>query len=82
MVFEVFDCPTPVPPPSALEHRRIPLKAYPPEQYLRMKLNDAIVPLSGLSQCEDRKDGLCTLSGFLDSHADRNNQGWWDRCRG
>ncbi|KAL4400248.1 acid phosphatase [Malassezia pachydermatis] len=86
MVFEVFDCPSPVPnpplPPPTLRRRRVPLKAYPPQTYVRMKLNDAIVPLRQLEHCEDRVDGLCTLRQFLASHADRHEQGWWAKCTG
>ena len=51
-----------------------------PESFVRMKLNDAIVPLGQLSKCEQRADGLCSLPRFLASHADRNELGWWDRC--
>ena len=51
-----------------------------PESFVRMKLNDGIVPLGQLSKCEQRADGLCSLPRFLASHADRNELGWWDRC--
>lgn len=78
IVFEVFDCPAPVMP--SFDKRRIPLKAMPGGPYIRMKLNDAIVPLGQLPQCEDRLDGLCKLQHFLESQADRNEQGWWGRC--
>ena len=50
------------------------------DRFVRMKLNDAIVPLGQLSKCEQRADGLCSLPRFLASHADRNELGWWDRC--
>lgn len=49
--------------------------------YVRMKLNDAIVPLEQLAHCERRSDGLCLKENFVRSHADRNEQGWWDKCR-
>ncbi|PKI85666.1 hypothetical protein MVES1_000012 [Malassezia vespertilionis] len=70
MVFEVFDC------KGSLDN-----KDAHDTSYVRMKLNDAIVPLKQLSQCEDRPDGLCSMDKFLASHADRNEQGWWARCQ-
>lgn len=79
MVFELWDCPAPI-PLKPFERRRIPLAAYPPAQYVRMKLNDAIVPLRQLSGCEDRVDGLCTLRAFLASHAERDAAKWWAQC--
>ncbi|WFD20871.1 hypothetical protein MCAP1_003125 [Malassezia caprae] len=81
LVFEVWDCPNPVPPSVGLHKRRLPLSTYPPVQYVRLKLNDAIVPLRQLHECEDRADGLCTLPAFLRAHADRHEQGWWTHCR-
>lgn len=86
LIFEVWDCPSPVPPATSApsnEHghkRRLPLAAYPATHYVRLKLNDAIVPLHQLAECEDRADGLCTLPAFLRAHADRHEQGWWAHC--
>ncbi|CCV00433.1 unnamed protein product [Malassezia sympodialis ATCC 42132] len=40
--------------------------------YIRAKLNDAVVPLDGNQGCEGRRDGLCKLSdymNFLEHHA-------------
>jgi len=40
--------------------------------YIRAKLNDAVVPLGGEQGCEGRKDGLCKLDdymGFLEHRA-------------
>ncbi|WFD24809.1 hypothetical protein MEQU1_003514 [Malassezia equina] len=40
--------------------------------YIRAKLNDAVVPLDGNQGCEGRPDGLCKLDdyvGFLEHHA-------------
>lgn len=51
------------------------------EALIRLRLNDAIVPLQQLSQCEARADGLCSLNHFLASLAQRNHQGWWERCQ-
>ncbi|WFD32428.1 hypothetical protein MSPP1_003475 [Malassezia sp. CBS 17886] len=76
MVFERFDCDGPL----ADEHVLARASPSAPRSYMRMKLNDAIVPLAQLSQCESRADGLCSLDAFLASHADRNDQGWWARC--
>lgn len=42
------------------------------EEYIRAKLNDAIVPLDSNQGCEGREDGLCKLDdyiGYLDKHA-------------
>ena len=79
LIFELFSCPEPLP----RERRRFE-KTRPNstnvQQYVRMKLNDGIVPLEQLRDCPARKDGLCPLDQFLASHADRNSQGWWDRC--
>jgi len=81
LIFEVWDCASPVPAPTETPHkRRLPLSTYPPAQYVRLKLNDAIVPLRQLHGCEDRADGLCTLPAFLRAHADRHEQGWWGHC--
>lgn len=67
MIFEKYDCAAPLGKRDATS-------------YMRMKLNDAIVPLGQLSKCPERADGLCPLSDFLASLADRNDQGWWDKC--
>ena len=48
---------------------------------VRMRLNDAIVPLGQMAQCDTRDDGLCPLDQFLASLAKRNEQGWWDKCQ-
>lgn len=72
--FELWDCAAPVAASGAQAARQAPT------QYVRLKMNDAIVPLRQLQHCEDRADGLCTLPSFLRSHADRHAQGWWAHC--
>ena len=51
------------------------------DSWVRLKLNDAVVPLSQLSACERRDDGLCSLTSFLRSQERRNDHGWWDICK-
>lgn len=50
--------------------------------WIRMKLNDAVLPLSQYKACaqESRPDGLCRLTHFLESQQPRNSLGWWDKC--
>lgn len=83
MIFEVYTCPGPI--PGRLSRRRFNKKPdfghVDLHEYVRLKINDAIVPLSQLSHCDKRADGLCLKEQFLASHADRNNLGWWDHCR-
>ena len=83
MVFELYTCPDAI--PTRLSRRRFnkapDVSKMNIHEYVRLKINDAIVPLSQLSHCENRADGLCLKEQFLKSHADRNNLGWWDRCR-
>lgn len=47
---------------------------------LRLKLNDAIVPLAQLAPCLPRADGLCSQKDFLAGLAQRNHKGWWEKC--
>ena len=83
MIFEVYTCPGAI--PERLSRRRFNKKPdfgkVDLHEYVRLKINDAIVPLSQLSHCDKRADGLCLKDQFLASHADRNNLGWWDHCR-
>ncbi|PWZ00413.1 phosphoglycerate mutase-like protein [Testicularia cyperi] len=51
------------------------------DSWLRIKLNDAVVPLDQFPQCDKRKDGFCKLANFLAAQARRNDNKWWDRCR-
>ncbi|EPQ27599.1 uncharacterized protein PFL1_04737 [Pseudozyma flocculosa PF-1] len=50
------------------------------DKWVRLKLNDATVPLSQLKGCEERPDGLCSLAAFLETQRARNDHGWWDVC--
>ncbi|WFD35845.1 hypothetical protein MCUN1_002713 [Malassezia cuniculi] len=83
MIFEVFTCPGEI--PQRLSRRRFnkapDMSKVNLHEYVRLKINDAVVPLSQLSHCDQRDDGMCLKEQFLASHADRNDQGWWDRCR-
>lgn len=40
-------------------------------EYIRAKLNDAVVPLDGNQGCESRLDGLCRLDNYL-SHLEKH----------
>lgn len=59
-----------------------------PKPYVRMILNDAVVPLSNVG-CTDRPDGVCPLEEFLRAIQDRNQRanyqgvcGTWDTPSG
>lgn len=67
LVFEKIACPS-----TATEKEG--------QRYIRMLLNDAIVPLAQLKPCEDRKDGLCSMDRFLESQKDRMERVKWERC--
>lgn len=51
-------------------------------RFIRMKLNDALLPLGSLSACaaEKREDGVCSMSGFLKSYEGRMERVKWERC--
>jgi len=76
LVVEVWRCPT-----SPLVKRRVPVPLGPERSYVRLKLNDAIVPLRQLPPCEDRADGLCDLDHFYAAIGERNDKNWWARCQ-
>ena len=40
-------------------------------EYIRAKLNDAVVPLDGNQGCESRLDGLCRLDNYI-SHLEKH----------
>ena len=41
------------------------------EPYIRFILNDGVVPLTGVSHCEENKDGLCPLGNFVEGLRER-----------
>lgn len=51
-------------------------------RFIRMKLNDALLPLGSLSACaaEKREDGVCSMDAFLKSYEGRMERVKWDRC--
>lgn len=49
-------------------------------KYVRMILNDRIIPLGQLEQCEKRQDGMCSVDAFLKSQQDRMERVKWSRC--
>ncbi|SJX64807.1 related to 3-phytase A precursor [Sporisorium reilianum f. sp. reilianum] len=51
------------------------------DEWVRFKLNDAVVPLGQYPACEQRKDGLCSKAALLRALEARNAHGWWDKCR-
>ncbi|KAN0062131.1 hypothetical protein ACQY0O_005550 [Thecaphora frezii] len=51
------------------------------DEWIRLRLNDATVPLVQLGGCEERADGMCSKKRFLDALSTRNQMGWWDVCR-
>jgi hypothetical protein len=51
------------------------------ETSVRMKLNDAVVPLSQYTQCAQRPDGMCAKKDFLTALAQRNLQSEWQKCQ-
>ncbi|EST09309.1 Histidine phosphatase superfamily, clade-2 [Kalmanozyma brasiliensis GHG001] len=51
------------------------------EEWVRFKLNDAVVPLGQYKDCEKRADGLCKKESLLKALSGRNSKGWWDKCR-
>ncbi|CAO1626521.1 unnamed protein product [Sympodiomycopsis kandeliae] len=51
------------------------------QRWVRMNLNDRIIPLNQLPECEqERKDGLCSLEKFVQSQSQRMQRVHWDRC--
>lgn len=36
-----------------------------PEKQIRILLNDAVTPLTGIKGCPEQKDGMCPLSTFV-----------------
>jgi len=36
-------------------------------RYIRLILNDAVVPLTGLKGCGEDEDGLCVLNTFVEA---------------
>jgi hypothetical protein len=77
LITEVIGCASADPTPVAAHHTQ-----YYPTQYgynpanathkfLRLRVNNGILPLSDLrgGACGNRTDGLCTLSGFLQSQS-------------
>jgi hypothetical protein len=36
-------------------------------RYIRLILNDGVVPLTGLKGCGENEDGLCELDKFVDA---------------
>ena len=36
-------------------------------RYIRLILNDAVVPLTGLKGCREDEDGLCVLDTFVEA---------------
>lgn len=48
--------------------------------WVRFKLNDAVIPLSQYKECAERKDGLCKMKDLLKALEGRNSHGWWQRC--
>ncbi|SPO30929.1 related to 3-phytase A precursor [Ustilago trichophora] len=52
------------------------------EDVVRLKLNDAVLPLGQFKECSDgRKDGMCKMGDFLKALKNRNSHGWWQKCR-
>jgi len=37
------------------------------KRYIRLILNDAVVPLTGLNGCGEDEDGLCALDTFVEA---------------
>jgi hypothetical protein len=37
------------------------------DKYIRLILNDAVVPLTGIRGCPEHEEGLCSLEGFVES---------------
>lgn len=37
------------------------------DRYIRLILNDAVVPLTGIRDCPEHDEGLCPLDGFVGS---------------
>jgi hypothetical protein len=37
------------------------------DRYIRLILNDAVVPLTGIRGCPEHEEGLCPLDGFVKS---------------
>lgn len=38
-----------------------------PEEQIRIVINDAVTPLTGIEDCPKQKDGMCPLSTFISS---------------
>jgi hypothetical protein len=65
----------PIPRPNSLTFRICPFATNLQFQvltcsstrYIRLILNDAVVPLTGLNGCEENEDGLCELNRFVDA---------------
>ncbi|KAK0541142.1 hypothetical protein OC842_000101 [Tilletia horrida] len=66
MTLEVLNCTSPLLPATT--------SAASPARYVRLLLNDAIIPLGQLPACERRPDGLCTFDKFVESQARRNEE--------
>lgn len=50
------------------------------EGYVRMLLNEAIVPLDQLPRCQSRVDGLCAREDFIKALESRNVEAEWANC--
>ncbi|KAL9940470.1 hypothetical protein V8E36_001175 [Tilletia maclaganii] len=66
MTVEVLNCTAPLAPAT------VTAKRDEPARYVRLLLNDAIIPLGQLEPCEKRPDGLCSFDKFVESQAKRN----------
>ncbi|KAE8232767.1 hypothetical protein CF326_g2193 [Tilletia indica] len=67
MTVEVLNCTRPL-SPSDDETR-----------YVRLLLNDAVIPLGQLEACQKRADGLCSFGKFVESQKGRNEEAQFGR---
>ncbi|CAD6906085.1 unnamed protein product [Tilletia controversa] len=71
MTVEVLNCTAPLAPSRTQQEGEA--------RYVRLLLNDAVVPLGQLEGCERRADGLCAFEGFVESQKGRNERAQFGR---
>ncbi|KAK0557860.1 hypothetical protein OC846_000154 [Tilletia horrida] len=74
MTVEVLNC------TRALEPTTLATASASPARYIRLVLNDAVIPLGQLSPCERRVDGLCSFDNFVASQAKRTEEAQFSNC--
>lgn len=73
LVFEEISC-------SNVEEAELGKQKLETGSFIRMFLNEAIIDLHQLKDCQNRKDGMCSRDEFISSLARRNDWADWKNC--